>query len=261
MKKERERKSKKESIRYFRDYNEDFGDMSLEEKIIDKDYSYNYERRGYPILHAILYRGIATPLAFIYSRIIKRERFFGKEKLSSVEGGFFVFANHTQPIGDALSTNIFLFPRAADTVISSKNLSMPVIGEALPYLGGIPTPTELSAMRSFRATIDESIRRRHGVIIFPEGHLWEGMTSLRPFGSESFTYPARLGAPAFALTRVYRSHRGSYRCELHLDGPFYPDMSLSVSECRDKLCSEVRAAMEARCAESDATPCRYVKIK
>ena len=44
MKKERERKSKKESIRYFRDYNEDFGDMSLEEKIIDKDYSYNYEK-------------------------------------------------------------------------------------------------------------------------------------------------------------------------------------------------------------------------
>ncbi len=245
---------------YFTDYDCDFDGGELEAKKIDKTYKYVYSGARYKLLRAFLYRGIATPLAFIWSKLIKREKFIGREKLKEYEGrGFFVYCNHTQAASDAFSPNLFVFPKIGDIVISSKNMALPVLGRLLPYLGGIPVPTSIGALKNFSEAIHSEIEAKRAVIIYPEAHLWPYMKDLRPFAATSFTYPVRLGAPSFALTRVYRRTRSGYRCYLYLDGPFFPDDSLPTREAAEKLLCEIREAMEERCRTSDIEIIRYVK--
>ena len=209
-------------------------------------------------LRAVCYFGIAAPIAFTYSKIVKRERFIGKEKLTATKGrGIFVYSNHTCAAGDAFTPNVFLLPRVSDIVVSAKNLSLPVLGKLVPHLGGIPVPTERSGLKPFTERIGSSIGRGRAVVIYPEAHLWEGFGGIRPFSDTSFTYPVRLDAPCYALTRVYRRRGRSYASYMYLDGPFYPDSNLDAAKARKKLCREIRAAMEARAATSDVAVIEY----
>lgn len=224
---------------------------------------YRYIRRGafHSVLHFIHYRLFATPLAFLYRIFIGREKFIGKEKLKSVAGGFFVYSNHTKTAADAFIPNLAVFPRRGYTVVSSKNLSVPVFGKALYYYGALPVPTELSALGNFKSAIGERIAEGGAVIIYPEAHLWRYAVMLRPFGDESFTYPAELRAPSFSFTRVYKRRGRGVRCEIYVDGPFYPDESLSLRGARAALAQMIRAVMEERCALSDVEVIHYERTE
>jgi hypothetical protein len=72
-------------------------------KPIKGDYKYIEQSRGGRILAFVAYRLIATPLAFIYSRILKGQRYINRRALKPLaKTGYFVYANHTQVLSDAL---------------------------------------------------------------------------------------------------------------------------------------------------------------
>jgi 1-acyl-sn-glycerol-3-phosphate acyltransferase len=243
---------------YYEDFSRDMIDDGLPSPDIDGNYRYNDKSVKDKLLRAILYRGIATPAAAFYSGFIAKERHIGRDKLRGVKGGAFVYANHTSAVADALTPSITLFPRTVDTLISPKNLLLKPFGRYLRYLGGIPVPTSLSAFRNFRERVNSSIDCGRLVLIYPEAHLWPYCPFLRPFGSESFTYPCRLGVPAFAMTTVYVLRRGTVVRDVYLDGPFYPDTSKPTKEAAEELAEEVRCAMKARLALSTLEVIKYL---
>lgn len=206
-----------------------------------------------------LYRCVAAPCAFLYTKIKFREKYIGKEKLKLSRGrGYFIYGNHTQPIADAFTPNLIGYPRRCYVVISSKNFSLPVLGPVLPHLGGIPTPTERSAIRPFGAALERVIKRGGTVAIYPEAHLWPYCNFIRPFSDASFDYPVRLDAPVYSFTRVYKKRgKSGVRCEIHVDGPFYPDKSLSPREARASLRGAVYDAMTQRAELSDIAVVEY----
>ena len=244
-------------IVYYETFDCDFAGKELGERRLPDTYKYYREGALHSVWHFIVYRLFATPLAAIYKLFIGRERIIGKKKLKAARGGFFIYGNHTCGAADAFIPGIAVFPRRTYTVVDPKNFSMPVIGRSLYYFGALPRPETPSSSREFGFAITRRIEEGGAVVIYPEAHLWEYASFIRPFSDASFTYPERTGAPAFAMTRVYRKHGKGYRTEVYIDGPFFATRTLSAKDARAKLAREIREAMEARSALSDIEIIKY----
>ena len=260
-KKDKKSKYPKRTVVY-RDFSEDFDGGNLKEKKIDK--SYKYERKSIfsKIFALALYRVILPPIAFIYTKFFSRDRYIGKKNFRKyTKSGVFVYGNHTQAAADAFTPNMLTFPRYCHVVISSKNFSLPVLGPILPLAGGIPLPTELSAVRNFTSAIKARCERGNTVVIYPEAHLWPYCPFVRPFSSGSFDYPVKLGKPVFVMTRVYKKRMMGIGSDVYIDGPIYPDTDIPVREAAWALAERVRSVMEERLALSDVRVIEYVKAE
>jgi 1-acyl-sn-glycerol-3-phosphate acyltransferase len=172
--------------------------------------------------------------------------------------GYFLFANHTQPIADAFSPNILTFPKHNSLIINKDNLALPVLGGALPYLGGIPLPDSVGAAKSFLECIKSRLDRGEAITVFPEAHVWSYYTGIRALNDAAFDLPVRFSAPVFAVTRVYRKGLFGVRCFIFIDGPFQPDQSLPKKEARKRLCRHVEAQMRERAALSNVEVIKYL---
>lgn len=246
-------------VRYYEDTSCDFAGANVKRKTIDADYRYRRDSLFERILSAVLYRAIATPIAWLYTKIRFGERIVGRKNLRGVRCGV-LFGNHTQMIADVFSPHIATFPRRCDLVVHADNVSLPVLGRITPYLGALPTPDGVRAAAHFSAAIAKTLADGRFLAVYPEAHIWPYCTEIRPFPDTSFTYPIRYGAPAFALTRVYRKGRfGAERSTLYIDGPFYPDPDLDPREARAALCRRVSDAMKARAAQSTYKKIRYIQ--
>lgn len=62
-------------------------------------------------------------------------------------------------------------------------------------------------------------------------------TIIRNFKYQSFRYPSSLNKPIFVLTNCYQKRKWSKKPKIliYVDGPFYPDNTLSELETAKKL--------------------------
>ena len=223
--------------------------------------SFNYKKRGicFRLARFFLHDLIAAPIAYLYSRVILGDRVIGKSKLNGIKS-FVLYSNHTEPVGDALAPHTFVFPKRALTVVSPKNLEIPVIGRLIPYLGAVPTPSDIRSSREFSQCIKREIDRGCALIVFPEAHVWKKYTGIRPMSISAFDIARRYSVPAFSATRVYRRSRlFGYRCRIYIDGPFYADTSLPLRESCEDMMRRVDDTMRSRAELSDVEIIRYLR--
>jgi hypothetical protein len=99
------------------------------------------------------------------------------------------------------------------------------------------------------------------IVIYPEAHIWPYYTGIRPFPDTSFAYPVKLGTPVFCFTNTYRKLRFSKKPQIvtYVDGPFFPDLSMSARDARKKLRCEVYEKMRERSRLSDFKLIEYIK--
>ncbi len=275
---------------YYRSETDDFVTLSEKQSIkIDGSYKYSRDSLWQRLGDFIAYRLIATPLAYIFTKHKFHERFIGKEKLKeytkaqrntssrsskSAHGdgardmqkgkdapcGYFIYSNHTQQIADAFTPNMLVFPKKNSVIIDKNNLSLPLLGRHLKRLGGMPLPEDMRGTRSFIKEVQARISNGEAVTVYPEAHVWEYFTGVRNFPDSALDLPVRCGAPVFCATRAYRQNRfGKVVCDIYIDGPFFPDRTLSSSGARAKLRREVYSAMRERTRLSTAEVIKYVK--
>ena len=251
----------KQRIIYYKDeLNDEFSKVKIVPRTIDGNYRYVRSR----FLSFLLYRVVATPLAFLYTKMVFGQRTVGKEKLSAAgKAGVFLYGNHTQASADPLIPNLVMFPRKVYTICHPANVSMPVFGSLMPYVGAVPLPDGMTAYRNFTACINRRINEKAVVTVYPEAHIWPYYTRIRPFPDTSFTYPAQLNAPVYCFTNTYkaRKHRKKPRIVTYLDGPFYPDESLPVRQRAAALREEVYRTMRSRSLLSDTEYIQYIRIE
>lgn len=265
-------------VRYYREYTDDF--LGSGERC-ELKFDYGRDRRaGFRIGSFILYRLIATPIAFIHSALFLRQRVVGRDRLRAYRrsvkrakrgtlpagdscigaAGILLVCNHCERVGDAFTPSVAAFPRRTHVVVHPDNLSLPVLGQLTAMLGAIPVPNDLRSARDFSRSLSDKLARGHAVAIYPEAHLWEKYTAIRPFADSALDPAVRCGAPVFACTRVYlRRPVVGYVTRLYIDGPFYPNQNLSRSAaCRD-LAARVHAKMQERAEESNVEVIKYIK--
>jgi len=110
--------------------------------------------------------------------------------------------------------------------------------------------------------IEERIKQGKAIMIYPEAHIWPYYTGIRPFSSTSFIYATRTGAPMFVLTNCYQKRRFFKKPKIltFVDGPFYPNPSLSQTEAAKELRNIAYDTMCERAKENSTYQyVRYVK--
>ncbi len=225
------------------------------------DYVWMHDGVAEKALSSVLY-AVARVFVFFYTKLALRMRVVNREALRSCrDRGFFLYGNHTQPIGDACFPVCCCAAQHPYTIAAPANLSVPVVGRLLPLLGILPIPDNSRQMRQFLDAVRTRIEQKRCVVIFPEAHVWPYYTKIRPFGIASFRYPADLNAPAFSATLTYRRRRigRKPRIVAYIDGPFVADADMSRRQKQQWLHDQVRSAMEERSLQSTYEYIAYEK--
>ena len=198
---------------------------------------------------AVLFR-IFKLFGQYYERGYWQAKFYGREKLKKARGkGYVIYANHTNPFHDVFGPALAA-DRRIFTIISPVNLKIPGIGKVLPYIGGLPLGKTKEEKKAFNDAVDERLKQKKVLVIYPEAHVWPYATKVRKFpaGDRSFKYAVRNNLPIFTMTTTYHKRKDKKRGDLprmdvYIDGPFWPDVNLGEDENRAKLAKEAYDSM------------------
>ncbi len=241
--------------RYYKTLEDDF----FENKSTSLPRGYRWIRKDLlsSVLSVLIYTA-ALIFSSVYCRMVLHIRFKGAKKLRRQKGGFFIYANHTQPLGDVFTPALAAFPKRIYTVVSPANLHLPIIGKILPFLGALPIPDSTKGMKEFLSAIEHRIKKGHPIIIYPEAHVWEYYTGIRPYGATSFKFPPKLEVPAFCMTSTYRKSKIFKKpvTTVYVDGPFFADDDKRAAE---SLKNEIFDCMTRRSEQSNFSYIKYKK--
>lgn len=188
--------------------------------------------------------------------------YVGKEKLHQVtDQGYFIYANHTQPVGDVFLPFNILPASRLYLIANQANWGVPVLGKLLVRYGGLPVGQNLRQSAKLIQAVRQVINSQGVVMIYPEAHVWPYYTQIRPFAVTSFNFPVALSAPAFTLTTTYHRPRVGKRPRIvvYIDGPFYPDPCLTKKAAQEKIYKTVRTTLKQRAQKSDYQYYQYVQ--
>lgn len=252
----------KNKVYYYSDeLNDDFLKGKIKEIKIDGNYKYIHKNVLWNILSFIVYRVIAMPIAYIYSKLVFGLEIKNKEVLKKCKDtGYFIYANHTQEVLDPLLPTLENFPRKCYVVAHPDNIAMPILGPLNRLMGGFVLPSDIKAAKNFLNAMEEYINKKSVIAIYPEAHVWPYYTKIRNFVSTSFKYPIKLDKPVFCATTTYKKRKiGKPKIIVYIDGPFYPDKNLSVKECQEDLRNKVYNKMCDRVKNTDIEYYKYIK--
>lgn len=249
-------------IYYYTDeLNDDFAEKSINPIKIDENYKYVHKNVFWKIGSFIVYRLIALPIAFVYSKCVHKLKVIGKEKLKEAKGkGYFTYQNHTQVILDTLMPTLINFPRKAHIVAHPDNVSIPVLGGFNKMMGGFPIPSDIKSTKNFLSAMEYFLSKKNVIAVYPEAHVWPYYTKIRNFVSTSFKYPVKYKVPCFAYTTTYNKRDNKKpQIIVYIDGPFYADESLSAKKAEQDLRDRVYKKMVERCKNSNVEFYTYIK--
>lgn len=251
----------REKIQYYDSFSQDIVQSKNQDYSLPEDYQ--WIRPGFwHRLGARLVYGAAIAVGYPACKLGLWMTIRNRKILRQCDGcGYFLYANHTQPVGDVVLP-AFLHPgKRIYTVVSTANLGIPIIGRILPALGALPIPDTIRQMKQFLAAVTQRIAQGNCVVIYPEAHVWPYYTKIRPFPASSFRFPVETDSPAFAMTTTYQKRPWGKRPRItvYVDGPFRPDPSLPPKARQAKLQQEVRQAMERRSQSSTYAYIHYQK--
>ena len=253
---------KEQKVIYYSDeLNDEFSSDDITPRTIDETYVYCDDSLKGRLIHFFWYRIVAMPIAFLYSKIILGQKTIGKKNFRKVKGGYFLYGNHTQQVGDPFIPNIINQPKTNYIIVHPNNVSMPGLGKYVEKMGALPLPSNTKAYRNFLGAIKSRIDKGCAVVIYPEAHIWPYYTKIRPFGDVSFGYPQKLDKPVFCFTNTYRKRKffKSPRVVTYVDGPFYLNSDLPPAEQRKDIRDRVYDTMCSRAEKSDVEYIKYIK--
>lgn len=251
----------KEKIQYYESFSEDVVENRGQDFPLPEDYVWLENGLLSRLYSGILY-GIAWGIGAFYCRF-RLHAFIKNRRVLRAwnKKGYFLYANHTQPVGDVFLP-VFVNPtKRIYTIVSPANLGLPVIGRFLPRLGALPIPSNLRQMKQFLQAVNQRVQEGNSVVVYPEAHVWPYYTKIRPFPATSFRFPVENQTPVFAMTTTYQKRRWGKKPKLtvYVDGPFWPDGTLAKKEQQKELRDEIFACMERRSQSSTYEYIHYQK--
>ena len=250
---------KKNKIRYYSDYNEDYITTSNQDYTLPQDYKWIRSGPKAFLLSKLTYLAAYIAGGF-YCRAVLHLRIKNKRILKQEKKGIFVYGNHTQPFGDVIIPALACHPKRIYTVCSPSNLGIKGMGKALPYLGALPTPDSINGIKKLNYAITQRIEQNSALVIYPEAHVWEYYTKIRPFDHTSFAFPVKTNSPSYSMTSVYTKSKIFKRpiLTLYMDGPFFADPTLSRREQAKQLRDKIYETMCKRSTQSNIDYIKYV---
>lgn len=250
---------KKERVRHYGSFFDDFDVAPNQDYSLPEDYVWVRKDFLSKLKSGVIYF-LAIVFSLFYCPLILHTRVKGRKNLRGLKGRCFIYGNHTQPLGDVFIPALCVLPKRIFTVVSTANFSIPVIGKILPYLGALPIVDSLKGFKELTKAMEERLKKNHPIVIYPEAHVWEYCSFIRPFPCTSFKFPVKFDVPAVAMTVTYKKSKffKKPKATVYLDGPFYPHGD-TIKEKTVSLHKKVYSAMCKRSKESDCQYISYIK--
>lgn len=251
--------------RYYKTFSDDFVESKNQNYKLPSNYKWIHKNKIHHFLSKIVYI-IAYIFSFFYCKFVLHVSIKNRKILKeNKDKGYFVYGNHTQPIGDAFLPALVCSPKHIYTVVSPANLGIPILGKLLPIMGALPIPdtSNLTSMKSFMKAIFQRIHEKKCVIIYPEAHVWPYYTKIRPFPITSFKFPVKEGTPSYAMTVTYHKRKLGSKPKIivYIDGPFLPEKTLDKKEQEIKLRDDIYKCMVNRSLSSTYSYIQYKEEK
>ena len=246
MKKEEEKKTI-----YFKDeLNDDFADNNISTKSISDNYRYINNSWLFRFNSFWLRYLFAVPVLTIMMLFMYRPKIKNKQVLKQLKKkGYYVYANHVLPL-DPIVIPVKANPGKACVIISSHDAFSihPIVTWLIKHFYTIPIPNNKDMFDNYVECLSFHIKHRRRVLIFPEAHIWPYYNKIRKFKAGSFRYPVNDNAPIVTMTTTFKKRKGNKPPKpiIYVDGPFYPDESLSYRERVDDLANRAYEAMKYR---------------
>lgn len=254
---------KKSKVYCYKSYDEDLVESKNQNYKLKENYKWIKNNIFYRLCSEILYF-IAYIFGFFYCKFglhvkVKNRKVLKKYK----KQGYFLYGNHTQPIGDVFIPAYVCNDKRIYVVVSQANLGVAGIGKILPMLGALPIPDSIKDTKKLWEAIKKRIEQKKCVVIYPEAHVWPYYTKIRPFTKTAFKFPVDCNAPAFAMTTTYYKRKLGKKPGIivYMDGPFMPDNKLTKKENEEKICEEIYKSMVNRSKNSTYEYMEYKSIK
>ena len=135
------------------------------------------------------------------------------------------------------------------------------MGKFTQMWGALPIPETKIATKNFYQAIETTLNKNNPIVIYPEAHLWPYYTKIRNFPATSFRFPVKYNKPVFTFTTVYiknKKHKKP-KIEIYVDGPFYPNQSLTEKDAQQELRNKVFDVLNNRAKLSNYEYVKYVK--
>lgn len=157
-----------------------------------------YAGRMYRLSSNAFYYLIATPLLFLWTRVVMGVRSEGRHRLPRT-GGVLTVCNHVHPLDSALVA-LALFPRKIVFTSEPVNLQNRWYGGLVRLLGGVAVPRTPAGLPRFFSEMELFLAKGRIVHFFPEGELKPYDTSLREFKRGAFHLAAQARVPVVPLS-------------------------------------------------------------
>lgn len=244
-------------VRYYSSYTDDFEESANQDYKLPENYKWIRTDIISKFLSGLIY-GLAVIFGGAYCKFFLHMKVKGRKNLKGMKGDFFIYGNHTQPVGDVFIPALCVLPKRVFAVVSTANYGISAIGKILPYLGALPIVDSLHGFKELNKAIETRLKKNHPIVIYPEAHVWEYFTDIRPFPETSFKFPIKFNKPTFAMTVTYRKGRLFKRpiMEVYLDGPFYAE-GITVKDKTADLHKKVYNKMVERSKNSNYNYIEY----
>jgi len=205
---------------YYDNLDEDIIESKNQDYELKDNYKWLNNNIFIVILSYLVYY-LVLVISWLYCHLYLRVSIKNKKVLKGYHS-YYLYANHTQMIGDVLNPFLVCFPKRPYLICSSANLGIPVIGRILPLAGALPIPTKIKSLVNFKKSCQRIIER-NPIVIYPEAHLWPWYNKIRKFSDTSLHYPANDGKAVFTVTTTYQRSKIFKRPKivLYVDGPFF----------------------------------------
>lgn len=256
----------KKTVYYEDPLHDDFANNGIARKPLPKKFRFVHKDVVSRCLSFLLYRFLAIPILWVVAKLTRGVKVQGKKNLKGLSRQpVFFYGNHTQ-IADAWIVQTMMTGKYCVILADQDATSIPGIRYLLSLLGCLPVPETPEESRKFMDAIHYHAQKNHGIVIYPEAHIWPYCTRIRPFGKASFTYPAELGAPVVPFCVTYRQRKifknAAPLMTVHVGKPFYPKMDLPLAARKTDLRDRVYEFMLDRSTdEENVEYIRYVQKK
>lgn len=250
---------KREKIKYYNSFDDDFVTLKDQDYQVKDSYKYIHNNILYNIFSFIIYI-IFYIVGVIYLKLFLHVKFKNK-KILEKHKGYFLYANHTLPVGDPFIPGVLLFPNKPYIIVNASNLKLPILGTLLPFLGALPIPSNIHKFQEFMDSINTLNMNDKNIIIFPEAHVWPYNTFIREFPTTSFRFPVENSAAVFTMTTTYQKSkfRKKPNITIYFDGPFYSDEGDTKKEKIKLLHDKVYTSLVNNSKYSNYDYIKYIK--
>lgn len=196
---------------------------------VDENYFY-LSRNLFEKAFFVCFRFIVMLASFLINSYMFSLKVKGRQNLKNIENAV-VVSNHVHYL-DNLVIRQAVFGHRLYIVVGEFNNRKGLLGKLLRSSGTLPLSTNKRAMINFSKTVNDLLKHKNYLLMYPEEAEWRYYEKPRPFKDGAFHLATSNNVPIIPLFITFQDRKRSKRKKVvaHLLEPIYPKTELTNKE-------------------------------